>query len=372
MTRVKRGLFYCQYGVGIGHLMRSLNLCRSLIKEFEIDFLLGGYDLNLSLDSPRFHLLPLPPLSESDLEGNEKHTKMAQRLKLIEALHTPYDFLITGMFPFSKLDYKREVESLICKLKTLNSHCLVACSQRDSISQLPLASELETLNIIKQYYDLIFVHSDPRIFRLEESFNLTYELTDKLIYTGFIVNPDADISPKPRQNRIVVSLGSGSFGNELFHAVSKVIPAFFDYQFLFSMGPKAPLLLSKELTRQIQDDGLKNCEIVNFIDNFPECLSKSALSISLGGYSIIDAVSTKTPAIIYPVNFFDQFARAIKFARLGFLSIITDLAPETLIPLMRRTLSMTPPSIQIDMAGTEKTTQQLKQKLGGSEPIPLM
>ena len=364
MTRVKRGLFYCQYDVGIGHLMRSLNICRSLIKEFEIDFLLGGYDLNLSLDSPRFHLLQLPPLGKSD-QGNEKHEKMAQRLKSIEALHIPYEFLITGFFPFSKLGLSREIESLICKLKTLNSHCLVACSLRDSMSPLPPAYELKAVNIVKQYYDLIFVHSDPHIFRLEEVFHLTHELTDKLIYTGFIVNPDADISPKPRQNRIVVSMGSGSFGEELFHAVFKVIPAFHDYQFLFSMGPKAPLLLSKELAQQIQDDGLKNCEIVNFIDNFPECLSKSALSISLGGYSILDAVSTRTPALIYPVELSDQFARAIKFARLGFLNIIMDLAPETLIPLMRRTLSMTPPSIQIDMAGTEKTTQQLKQKLGG-------
>jgi len=40
---------------------------------------------------------------------------------------------------------------------------------------------------IKQYYDAVLVHADEVLFKLDASFPLSYEIEDKLIYTGEIV-----------------------------------------------------------------------------------------------------------------------------------------------------------------------------------------
>ena len=38
-TKIARGLFYNTAPLGLGHLVRSIYLCRGLIKAFHIDFI---------------------------------------------------------------------------------------------------------------------------------------------------------------------------------------------------------------------------------------------------------------------------------------------------------------------------------------------
>lgn len=364
------GLYYCQYLVGIGHLVRSLNICRSLVKKFEVDFLLGGHDVDLTIDSPHFHLLNLPPLGishpyedPSEFETVSK-IQLVERLKYIEALTTPYSFLVTEIFPFSKWRFKEEIEALIVKLKTLNPDCLIACSLRDSFPSHPPEFDQQVLDFINRFYDVVFVHSDPRVYKLEESFSLADRLHDKVVYTGFIVRQDGDFQKNRRKKRIVVSLGSGSFGEELMYAVLNVAKFFPDYQFIFILGPKASETVHLELECLI-NNSTPNVKVIPFVDNFPEYLSQSALSISLGGYTIMDIVSTKTPAIVYPSTFYDQYVRALKFSGFGFLKIITkeNLDPNSLKEVINSALHMPPSSFDIDMSGAETTMLELEQKL---------
>lgn len=376
MSHQKRGLYYCQYLVGIGHLVRSLNICRSLVKKFEIDFLLGGYQVDVTLESPHFHILELPPL---DLENPSAagfteeilKTKIAERQSYIENIKLPYDFFITEIFPFSKWCFKDEIETLILKIKKLNPNCVIACSLRDSSSLRDICSvyspdlEYRILDFIDKYYDVVFVHSDPRIYKLEESFSIVEkQLKHKLIYTGFIVRPDEKIALNKREKRIVVSLGSGRFGGELLHAVLKVISFFPNYKFVFITGPKTSDVLINEF-KELVPSSSKNIQILPFIDHFPEYLSKSALSISLGGYTIMDIVYTKTPALVYPSTFHDQYVRALKFSCFGFLKIITqqDLEPSKLMQMIKMALQMPPPSFDIDMSGSETTALELDKLL---------
>jgi predicted glycosyltransferase len=359
-----RGLFYCQYLVGIGHLVRSLNICRCLIKEFEIDFLQGGQDVQLSLPSPAFHPIQLPPIEGSNLVQQEASLErlFKTRQGFINQLDAPYDFLITELFPFSKWDFKEEVLSLINHVKKNNPQCLILCSLRDSFVQNPLAREKEILEIISCHYDAVFVHSDPRVFKLEESFSLAQQLAGKVSYTGFIVHPETHLALK-REKRIVTSLGEGAFGEELMDAVLKVAPEFPDYQFVFIMGPKSPPSLASSLKQKGRQLEASNIRIHPFVENFPEFLSASALSISLGGYTIMDAVFTKTPALVIPSKFLDQYVRGLKFQAFGFIRLLTDqqLDPPSLKNAIQQTLQMPIPLLDIDMSGAQTTTDEIRR-----------
>lgn len=369
MKHLKKGLYYCQYLVGIGHLVRSLNICRSLVKRFEIDFLLGGQDIGLRIDSSHFNLLQLPslgldnPYDENSEFDNALAIKQKERQKVIETISTPYDFLITEIFPFSKWRFKEEIEKLILQLKKNNPKCVIACSLRDSFPKHNLEHENAVVEFIHKYYDVVFVHSDLLVYKLQESFELSEKIQDKLIYTGFIVRENMTSKMKKRKKRIVISLGAGSFGEELVYAVMHVVERFPDYEFSFIKGPKCSTEFIHEITKKLSI--LKNAELVSFVDHFPEYLAESALSISLGGYTIMDIIYTKTPAIVYPTTFYDQYVRSLKFATFGFLKIVTqeDLEPNKFQQVIEEALKMPPSPFDIDMTGTETTAKELQTLL---------
>ena len=59
-------LFYCQHSVGVGHLMRSFALARSLAERFRVVFLNGG-PIPMGLPVPAgVELIDLPPLGMED------------------------------------------------------------------------------------------------------------------------------------------------------------------------------------------------------------------------------------------------------------------------------------------------------------------
>ena len=366
MNERSKGLVNCRYLVGIGHLTRSLNICRSLLKFFDIDLLVGGFDVNLSLDSPHLRKILLPAVGPQDLASLPESKKLPLPNELIDGLNNRYDFFITELFPFSKWDFKDEVVAIIDKIKKRNPACKVVCSLRDSMPPAPPETDRRILNFLNQYYDRVFLHVDPRIFLLDESFSLVEELGDKLIYTGFINNPDADIKDKQRKKRVVVSTGAGSFGEELFYAAVEVAPFFPDYEFALITGPKTSAKVEGEIKLMAKKVGAENISIHSLVKNFQEYLSESALSISLGGYTIMDIVYTKTPAIVLPSTFHDQYARGIKFAAFGFLKLISmeDLATDRLCNAITEALVMATPPFDVDMSGSQTTCKEIGDLLG--------
>lgn len=369
MSKQGKGLFYCQYLVGLGHLVRSLNLCRSLIKEFNIDFLLGGHDVNLTIDSPNFHLIPLKPLGVNpdqklDIESSECQHILANRKIAIDKLQGHYDFLIIEFFPFSKWELKTEIEYLIKKAKTLNPKCLIICSLRDSFP--PSASDLEEkiITFVNTHIDYIFVHSDPKIYRLQESFSCADTIAKKVFYTGFITNPDLPAVAK-RKKKITVSNGAGSFGEDLMYAVADAAHCFPDYQFEFILGPKTPKHLPQDLSEIATETHVPNISCHPFLEDFTSHIAESSLSISLGGYTIIDTIHTHTRALVYPTVFLDQYIRTLKFSGFGLIQALTheDLTKNKMQQAIQNALSMTISNVKINTDGSQSSCQRIRELL---------
>lgn len=348
-----KGLFYCHYFVGLGHLARSLNLCRELVKIADIDFISGGYPTSLTLSSDHFHKIDLTPLPPSPIPHEVKEARQKQ----LQALTASYDFLITEFFPFSKWMLKEEVESLIQQIKKSNPSCRVYCSLRDSFPKPSEAHDREIADFIDHYYDKIFVHADQRVYQLNESFAFEEEIKEKVVYTGFLANPEANNLNKTRKKRIVVTIGAGSFGHELLYAVASVTKQFPDYHFDFVLGPKTP----QEVADKLREEKSDNVDVLSFMQHFQEYLAESALSINLGGYTIIDAIQTKTPCLAYPSTFIDQYIRILKFSAFHHVRPLTaeELEPQKLVAAIEQALTMTPSPYEVDVDGAHNTCQQI-------------
>lgn len=371
-SRSPRGLFYCQPVLGSGHLMRSLYLSRALIQFFDIDFFYGGSGSLPFVLPPPFQLLQLPPLhikDDSSLKTLVDPTGLTtveevflkRALFLRKRADVFYDFIITEMYPFSKAVFGDEVDKILAAAKRVNPRCQVICSFKGISLSFPPEEELFILKKIHADYDLILSHTDPHLFRFEHFFLSTAAIMEKVFYTGFVSNP-APLQNPLRKKQIVVTFGGGAYGEVLPLAISRVVPFFPDYKFIFALGPKAPDHLKKELAN------LKypNMEVTSFLVDFYKVLEESALSISLGGSTLIDTVKTKTPALVYPDINKEHFLRAKLFYDWGALQVIrhADLTPNRLQAIIKKVLMSPYNPRAIEVSGAEQSTLRIRKLLG--------
>lgn len=375
VSSLPKGLFYSQPALGVGQLTRSLYLCKSLVKFFEIDFILGAPGINQTISSPRFHLHEMPPLWLKEWDNipqlvdpfgkNSVEEIFFQRARFLEPfLKIRYDFVIIELYPFSKWRFKEEIETIIQHARKINPSCLILCSMRDIAGKKTPHEQQQIVNKAKQYFDYIFVHSDPSIIPFDETFEMTSAIADKIVYTGYVANPESPPTTK-RGNRIVVSIGGGTYGLELPRAVSLAAAFLKNYDFLFIMGPKTPPSLREDLNLIQKTLDLTNIHLSEFTGNFYSILSESCLSISLGGSTLVDLVKTRTPSLVYPMAHVEHVLRANKFAAKGALKTLSihDLHPERLCQIILNQIKTPLPEVNINTEGSVNTALELKKIL---------
>lgn len=360
-------LFYCNSFLSIAPYIRTMGLCRSLLNDFSIDYIRAGAPFQFNLDSPRFKQINLPLLTVDDRRrltpppGATLEQTLENRLSFVLKELSPYYLcFITELFPFSSLPFTYEIRTLIRYVKHCNPACKIICCIRDIMDKRKDQESKETLEILKAHYDYIFVHADPSIITLRESFPYSEEISDKIIYTGFIPNGSL-IEAVQREKKILLSNATGFIGDELIQAAAETAILFPDYEFHVVLGP----LTSKKLILYLKDlqtkPGYNRLHISGLLANFTSALQQSALSISLAGYTLIDVVHTKTPSLTYPLYYDDQFQRAQKFSEHGLVKILSkeDLEPIKMAKHIREALKSKSPSININMNGIENSRKEI-------------
>ncbi|MDG0816279.1 glycosyltransferase family protein [Bdellovibrio svalbardensis] len=368
-----RLLFYCQHLLGIGHLTRSLAISESLIKDFEVHFLQGGPDVGKSITNSSYHHHFLSPLlmKESDsslydpagLKSPEQI--FSERNLAIESLlqNNSFDVIVTELFPFGRNKFKTEVVNLIKAARSANPQIFVTTSVRDILVEKSNSHEREKkmAGLVQEHYDAVLVHSDERILKLEETFSLANSLQEKLYYTGFVAETPKTKTASLRRKEILVSMGGGVVGDKMVLAVLETLPHFSDYLFRVVPGPYASVELKTALKQKSEAN--PQLKIETFLHNFEEELSQVALSISLAGYNtVMNILNTKTPALVYPyMENIEQNLRASRMASQNLLSVIydEDLGTANLAKIMNDRLQQPWPSFEVELNGSEKTSQYL-------------
>ncbi|QSB03137.1 glycosyl transferase [Methylomonas sp. EFPC1] len=362
-------LFYCQSLVGLGHLTSSLLVIRELSAYADVDLIHGGQGLQQMPELPGFRHLRLPtilidsacdelyaPDSDAPIESI-----WAERAAAIEQFVSwPYDAVIVEFFPFGRRRLKKEILGLFATVRQRCGAIPIFCFVREILVPAPLDAERRMVKLVREHIHTVFVRGDPNIVRFEETFSLTADIVERLVYVGY-VSPPPPASWPIRQNRILVSQGGGEIGKSLLRATIRTAPLLPEYQFLVITSSRVSATEIAELQALVSSP---NVRVVTFLHDFQENLQSAALSISLGGdNTLMDVISTRTPALAYPyAGNSEQGLRIEKLAAKGFVRPLTemDLAPERLSIKIMETINQTYPRQAIAINGAAEIGRRIR------------
>ncbi len=374
----KRVMFYCQSLLGIGHFIRSRELLFAL-RDFEVCFLYGGEAV------PGFHwpdwveVVYLPALrSDTAFEhlyvvgdqGSLEEVK-TKRKELLLATFDRFspDILLIELFPFGRKKFNFELLPLLTHARSSQPGLKIVCSLRDILVHRASQEtyEADVCKRVNQFFDLLLVHADPRVQRLEETFGSVAHLNCPIRYTGYVAQPTQISQVNDTTDPLIlVSIGGGRVGHELIACALEASPQLpFPHRLQIFAGPHIP---DDQFARlQDQASALPQANLQRHTTEFPAWLSRAALSISMAGYNTcMDILASQTRALVYPFHEHDndeQTRRARKLEQFGYVRMLEPerLSPEFLASEISRALAAPAHSSHtpIDLQGAPRTAELL-------------
>lgn len=379
---MKRLMFYCQHILGMGHLVRSMEIVRGLVKDFQICFINGGEVVSNFEIPAEIEVINLPGI-KTDPEFRMLQTvDSSQDLAEVQAIRAGQllqvfdrfkpDILMIELFPFGRRKFSFELIPLLERVRAKGRKTKVVCSLRDIVvtKQNQEKHEEKVCTLMNQYFDLLLVHGDRHFQPLEETFSRTADLRCKVHYTGYVVQPPPQqkLPTELPQPLILVSVGGGRFGHELLHCMADVAPLLADripHQIQIFAGPFAPDELITALRTKAARSA--NLQVDRYTPNLLNYMNVADLSISMSGYNTtMNILTTGVKAMILPFTGNDdqeQTIRSQKLEDLGVVEVIRpeDLTPEVFAEHIIRCLQRPFTRVAFDFDGVHQTAECLRQ-----------
>ena len=304
-------LLYVQHLLGIGHIRRAAALGRAFQRAgLKVVFVTGGLPVGgLGLaDAPGgIEVVQLPParsrddsfrviLDETDRPIDEAwKARRRDQLLAVYRRHRPR-VVLTELFPFGRRKMRFELEPLIETARAANPPALIACSLRDIVNR-PESSE-KTAWMVDRFtrlYDLLYVHGDPRFFRLEDSFPESAAVAPRLHYTGYVTDADEAVAaarrdpghagPAAGRGEVIVSAGGGAVGGALLRCAlaARPLSPLAEAPWRLLAGPHMPEAEFRALIAQAPP----GVTVEPARRDFVALLTRARLSISQAGYNTL-------------------------------------------------------------------------------------
>jgi len=388
----KRVMFYCQHVLGMGHLVRSVEIARALARDFSVLFVTGGEIPEGFRFPEKVETLELIPLKTSpdfsnlllcDFSWDLDETKAIRREILLHAFDEfQPDILITELFPFGRKQFSFELLPLLTRARNRAGKTMIVSSIRDILVNRREQAKYEerVCEIVNSFYDLVLVHGDERFQTLGETFSRVDDLQCPVAYTGYVVQQSktvaaecgtaaAEHNPKPT---IVVSNGSGKCpsGHLLLESVLRAAPLLqkqIPHQLQVFAGPLIPEDVYERLRQMAAPSS--NVTLARYTPDLPAFLQRAQLSISMAGYNtVMDILTAGVRALVYPVTGNgdeEQSMRAGKLAAMGVLGVLEEdqFEPARLAQKIEDALLSKPFRIRFNGAGAVNSALLLKKYL---------
>jgi predicted glycosyltransferase len=365
-------LQYCQHVLGIGHFFRSMEIARAL-RDHEILFVEGGQPLEGFEAPPHVERLLLPPLMmdenfrRMDTGGGElDRIQQSRRDKLLQSFREfDPDAVLIELFPFGRKRFGFELVPLL-ELAATRRRVRVICSLRDILVEKddPAKYEERVLSVLNRYYDLLLVHSDPALFRLEETFSRIDDVRVPIRYTGYVVRPAPEGRRRDGLRTIAASSGGGRVGGDLLEAAVEAVKLLPDEDLRLRVFP-GPFLGDSDRSRleaAVERD--PRISVEPFSPNFLQVLADADLSVSMAGYNTcMDLLASGVRALVWPFGQNrEQGLRAERLERIGVLEVLRDLSSEPFSRVIRRTLKAPPPepAVRLNLNGAADTAAHVE------------
>jgi predicted glycosyltransferase len=376
---MQRLMFYCQHILGIGHIVRSMEIVRGLMKDFQICFINGGEIIEGFQIPDGIEVINIPAIkTDSEFkqlfvpEGFQTVDQALEHRRdlLLQAVQKfQPDVLVVELFPFGRRRFSSELIPFIESARSIGSK--VVCSLRDIVvtKQDRTRHEDKICRLMNQYFDLLLVHGDEAFMPLETSFSRVNDLLCPVHYTGYVVQ-NSFLSPPaspPTSPSILASVGGGRFGHELLEAVaqaSEILAKKIPHHIQMFTGPFSPDDVLHRM-QAIANQG-QNLSVERYTPHFLSYMQQAELSISMAGYNTtMNVLQTGVRSMLLPFTGNDdqeQSLRSHRLEELGIVSVIQreDLEPKRFAQKVIDCLQQQPQPITFDMQGVEKTAQYIK------------
>jgi predicted glycosyltransferase len=371
---MKKLMFYCQHILGIGHLIRSMEIVRGLTEDFQIYFINGGEIIQGFQVPAGVEVINLPAVkTDREFQALQVPDGFASIDNLLEHRRNLLleifdrvqpDVLMVELFPFGRRRFSTELVPLLEQAKA--SGTKTVCSLRDIVvtKQDQARHEEKVCKLMNRHFDMLLIHGDPTFMPLETSFSRVNDLTCKVYYTGYVVQ-QTERSHSPiltSKPLILASVGGGRFGHELLYCVaeaSAILEKAIPHHIQMYTGPFSPDDVLESL--QTIATQRSNLAVDRYTPDLQSYMHQSDLSISMAGYNTtMNILSTGTRAMLLPFTGNDDQEQRIRSERLEELGVVqviqsTDLHPERFAQKVIAALQQQPLTRTFDLQGVEKT-----------------
>lgn len=381
--RRPRVAFYVQHLLGIGHLVRARRIAEALAADnWAVDLIIGG-ELPPGFTVAGPDLVALPPvragagslsalLHPDGLPFDAGARDRRRDILLAQMAARPPDVLIVEAYPFGRRQMRFELLPLLAQQAGRAKRPLIASSIRD-ILQGDRSPErvAETLGHLERFFDLVLVHGDPALVRLEDSFPAARQFASKIAYTGFVA-PSRPAGPVGAAD-IVVSVGGGAVGEALLRAslAARPLTRLADRPWMLLHGPNLPEAARAAVTA----GAAPGVTVAPFVPDLAALLKGARVSISQAGYNTVaDLLVAGCRAVLLPyaeAGETEQSRRAAILAERGRAVVLPEdgLTPAALAAAVDHALDLPvgaahpAGTADLDLDGAARTSAVLRAAL---------
>jgi predicted glycosyltransferase len=362
--------FHVQWLLGIGHLLRSLRIAEALARDgAEVTLVLGGPATPGVAIDPEIRNVQLPPIKAVDAgfalvddrgEALCDEFRAVRRGRLLAALAAARpDVVVIEGFPFARRAFAFELDPLVDAARVAGAR--VACSVRDVIVMRDDPKRHRAaIERVRGGFDRVLVHGDPEFIPFSASFPQAGEIADRLVYTGYVADPEPPDSDAPA-GEVVVSAGGGKAGAALMRAALEArragCLAGVPWRLLTGMNGD-----DAEFGR-LCAEAPERVAVERFRGDFPALLRRCRVSVSQCGYNTaLDIVAARAAAVLVPFaagNETEQLTRAQHLAARGAAVLVREdeLTPARLGAAIAEAAARPPKPLKIDTGGARRSAE---------------
>jgi predicted glycosyltransferase len=380
-------LFWVQHLLGSGHLKRAATLARAMsARGLRVVIASGGTPAPWLVPDD-VELVQLPPVRASDVAFTsllDEHDRpiddrfRALRREALLALFRELRprVLVTEMFPFGRRAFRFELVPLLEAAARARPRPWRLCSVRDVLVHKPDPQGYAWMrDQARAHFDRVLVHTDPRLIPFGLTFPHAAALGERLVETGYVIEPPA-VETAEGRGEVLVSAGGGRVGAALLEAALAARP-------LSRLRERRWRLIAGG---NLAGDtfGALNARIPHGVvlqrqrEDFPALLANSLLSISQAGYNtVLEGLRFQKPMVLVPFETAtetEQKTRAERLVNLGLAEVVweSELTPRTLAGAIDRAWRARPvprPVFRLD--GAERTADLVAALAAMPAPDPM-
>jgi predicted glycosyltransferase len=377
-------LFWVQHLLGTGHLRRAATLARAMAARGLRVVIASGGPPAPWLVGEDIELVQLPPVRASDLAFTsllDQHDRpiddafRAMRRDRLLALFADLRprAIMTEMYPFGRRAFRFELAPLLEAAGRARPRPWRLCSVRDVlVRKSDPASYVWMLEQARAHFDRILVHTDPQLVRFALTFPHARALGERLVETGYVVEPLTAPTAEGR-GEVLVSAGGGRVGAALLEAALAARP-------LSSLNRRPWRLIAGGNLADDAVAGLRprlpqHVVLEHRRADFTRLLANSLLSVSQAGYNtVLEGLRFQKPMVLVPFETAtetEQRTRAERLVYLGLAEVVweSELTPRSLAGAIDRAWRARPagrPALALD--GAARTADLVAALASASPP----